>query len=375
MVFGPLPGLIGSLWLSLRVLRGKLGRLWFVWAIWALWGVLIYFAADYENVLWLPNYGPDRGRGLLEHYSFWASFFVGPALVTIAYLARSHSLKFALDAVERHATDTGREKIKKEVRTLAERSQRTLLSYLPLIPLGAFGIYFSARTFDRLGEPVVYWGNDVFNALTYPMSSFFANGYLFTLWSVAYPLATVYMIQTAISVQMVVVEAMRHNALDLDLLHPDGCAGLARFGNLNLGLMSLYILPAVPIGVLYVTHEKQYFTVAQVALPFLIIVVLQSSFGLWSIHRLIRSTRDSAIESWNEKVRSLVTRQRLGSTEALVALRYRECLVAVRSFPYEKSALFAIQVLQLVLGFLVILDVTESNSERFSTNSVETPRG
>src|SRR5687768_16965938 len=108
-----------SLWLWLRPVRRAIAKLKLIWIIWLFWGVLIYSAADYENVLWLPA----GGRGLLEHYSFWASFLVGPIILTATYRARSYFFRFSLLAVEQHATHSGKSIIRNEVKTSAERSQ------------------------------------------------------------------------------------------------------------------------------------------------------------------------------------------------------------------------------------------------------------
>jgi hypothetical protein len=361
--------LVRSLWLQVRPIRIMVEKLWPIWAVWALWGVLIYSAAYYEGVLWLP----DSGRGLLEHYSFWASFLIGPIIITATYHARNYFLQFAVDAVERHTSISGKELIRNEIKSLAKRSQGAFSFSFWLALFGIAGINFSIRTYGKLFYPLDYWGNDVFNAHAYPVSSIAANGYLFTLWSVVYPLSAVFLIQTALSVQRVPLEAIRQDLLELDLLHPDGCAGLVRFGNLNLGLMSMFFLPAIPILLLYFTHEQQNLSVLGISIIFLTIVLLLAFVGLWPIARLIRSKRDSAIDSWNDKIRRLVTTRQLGSTEALVALEYRECLMAVRSFPYEKFVVHIFSVLQLTLALLVILGVTESKSERLSTNSFEAP--
>jgi hypothetical protein len=368
VILQPLLVTVKSLWLWLRPAWRAVVEVKLIWIIWLVWGVLIFRAAEYENVLWLSA----GGRGLLEHYSFWASFLVGPTILTLTRQARDYFLRFSLLAVEQHATDSGKTIIWDEISPAAERSRRSLSLYFILLFLIMLGVAFSASAYSKLRDPLQFWGNDVFNSRNYRLSSLAANSYLTALWSIVYPVAAFHLIQTAVSVQRVVQEATQRDVLRLDLLHPDGCGGLAQFGNLNMKLVFLHLLPAVPIVMLYFTHEKQYFSGAEFALGLLFLVALQSFFGLWRLRRVIELARNTAIHSWNDRIRHLLKGKGLGSTEALVALRYRDCLVAVRSFPYEKSALFIMAALQVVLAVWAIVATAESTSGQQPTKPVQT---
>ncbi len=330
-------------------------RFWPLWAVWILWGLLIVLAARSDGALILPG----LGRGLLEHYGFAASFIAGPILLITSFYIRRYFPQAAQDLIEKDATDKGKEEIRTEIRPEADSGISARNSIRLLLMLSLAGAVFSIQPFIELSNPKAYWGNDVFNASRYVLSYWAANSYLLVLWILIYPLTILQIISTSVAAQFLVTESIRRKVLHLDLLHPDLHAGMTRFGYLNLLLMTVWLLPAATLASLYYTHDKSYFSPVAVALFFAALFTFHSIVGLWRIASSIRTERDAAVVVWNGKIGRLMDRKGSGATETLIAMKYRDCLLAVRLLPYAKPATAGVNVLRLTPAAIAIIQVVK----------------
>lgn len=300
-----------------------------------------------ENVRYLGD-----GRGLFEHWGFLALFAAGPIVCITTYHACQRFLRLTEDLVQRQATDEKRALAKLITRPhiesmlLKKRRQQGILLLLCILGL-AFTIFNS----QRLIYPGEHWENNVFNAWSYRSSFFAANSYLLWLWSVVYPVAIFYTFHIAVSTRSIAQALMKENMLQIDPLHHDGRGGMGRFSMLNIAII-IYMIPAFTLILLYLTHERSYLSSVAGGLFFSTLFTIQSTLGLRWIAKAIRTERDEAVDDWNERIRRLLVKRGLGSAETLIAMRYRDCLLAVRMFPYALLTAIAVNLLTLMPALL-----------------------
>lgn len=323
---------------------------WFLWAFWALWGAVIFCAAAYDGALVLPS----PGRGLLQHFGFQAIFFSAPILLIGTHYARISLKNSVRHLFERQQMYEGSGSIETQVAALAEPIRSQFRSYYIIIILGVVGSLFSLLRFRQLSDPQAFWGNDVFNARYYLASYIATNAFLFTLWSIVYPIMLVQMVRTLATGLFIVPRSIAGGALRLDLLHPDGHCGLTRLTGINTSLTGIYVIPASVLLLLYLTHERTYFVPQSFALGFLCLFIIHTAAGLASTAYSISIERDRAVRVWNRRIKQAMRKKFLGGTETLVAFTYRDKLLSISLFPYTKSTIFTAGLLGLMFSAALV---------------------
>jgi hypothetical protein len=336
-----------------RLLPDVITRFWILWTLWALWGVAIVWAAAHDSVLLLPNLG-HHPRGLLQHFGFQAIFLSGPVLVVGTYYVRRDFIRSLQRLLERQPTYEKSATFRSEILSLAGPISLwsvwgRCLGFLCLI-----GGTFSFVRLRELSNPVLFWGNDVFNASEYYASYIVTNSFLSVLWCAVYPIVALQIIHTTVMALFIVPKSISNRALRLDLLHPDGHAGMTGLAKINAYITTLYAVPAVVFSLLYMTHDRVYFPPKLAVLLLTVVFLAHTIAGLGSVAYSISLERDRAVALWNEKIKHLIVKKRLGSTEALVALKYRDCLLSISLFPFKKTAIFAASLLGLTLSAAVV---------------------
>jgi hypothetical protein len=321
-----------------------------VLALTVVWGAVIFLAAANDHVLRLPGIG----RGLLEHYGFMACFLTGPFVLLNTYAAVAYFLglvrdidQFLVDGADREAAG---EIVKPHVESVFLRGRWKYMLFL----FAFIGVAVSLADFAPLDHPEAYWGNDVFNARYYVASWATANSYLLLLWSAIYPIGLFYVFHLAISSQLIVINLMRRKMLRLNFLHIDRCAGMAKFGTLNLLLMLIYFWMALAAFALHITHRSAYASLVIGGIAVTALFVAHSIFGIAWVAKAIRTQRDEAVVSLNERIRNMMEGNKSKFTAAVATMAYRDRVLAVATFPYSGGISYAVNFLRVAPAAVVI---------------------
>ncbi len=319
-------------------------------ALTAAWGAAIYAAAVHDHVLELPG----TGKGLLEHYGFIACFLTGPLVLLNTYFALAYFLRliedigqFLVDGAQRKAAA---DIVKPHVDSALLRGRWKYMLFL----FAFIGAAVSLADFAQLDRPEDYWGNDVFNARSYTASWLAANSYLLILWSIIYPIGLFYILHLAISSQLIVANLMRRQMLRLNFLHIDRCAGMAKFGTLNLLLMVIYFWMALAALALHLTHRATYASLVIGGIAVTILFIAHSIFGIAWVAKAIRTQRDDAVVSLNDRIQKMMGNDKSRFTAAVATMAYRDRVLAVASFPYSGGISYAVNFLRVAPAAFVV---------------------
>jgi hypothetical protein len=316
-----------------------------------MWGALIFAAAAQDRVLTLPS----PGRGLLDHLGYQACFLIGPLILLNIIYGIAYFLRLLRDVDQLLVPDADRaiatEICAPHIRSIFLRSRWKYM----LLLLCIIGVAISIANFIPLKHPEDYWGNDVFNAQYYLSSYIAANTYLFLLWSIICPLAFFYIFHVAISTQIIIMKLLRRDMLRLNFLHVDGCGGMAKFGTLNFLLMLIYLWIGFAFLGLHLTHQYNYVGLLFGFAALSIVFIAHSIFGIAWIARAIRTQRDAAVTSLNDRLRGMLDGKKSSFTAAVATMAYRERVMSVASFPYTSGVSFAVNFLRFAPGVLAIL--------------------
>jgi hypothetical protein len=335
---------------SRRLLPKVFSRFWVLWGLWALWGAAIVGAAAYDSALVL--HGP-HGRGLLQHFGFQAIFLSGPILLVGTYTFQMGFIDSLQRLLRRQPTYHESSTIQSEIQSLVGPISIHSIWGQCFLLFSTIGIIFTFIRLRWLEDPFAFWGNDVFNAQHFLASYLVSGSFLLVLWGGVYPFVVVRVLHTTILALFIVPHAIDKGVLRLDLLHPDGHGGMTRLAGINAYITTIYAVPAMVLVLLYITHDRVYFSPRVAALMLLVIFLTHTIAGLASIAYSISSERDRAVALWNDKISRLMTRRRLGSTETLIAFKYRDCLLSVSLFPFRKTGVFVATLLALVFSAAV----------------------
>jgi hypothetical protein len=307
-----------------------------------LWAGAIYRAADVDGVLTLDG----DGRGLLEHYGYWACFLCGPLVLLNSYYAIAYFLRLSRNIDGVLINNIQRQDVVNIIRPYVNSIlMRDDWKYM-LALFCVIGTALSTVSFHHLDSPIEYWGNDVFNAERYPWSWWVANAYLFILWGFIYPFGLFTVCHIAISVHMIVTKLRNAGALRLDLLHADRCGGMSRFGTLNVLLMLIYGWMAVATVILMVTHKNTYPSAILPSIGLSILFFVHSFVGISSVAKVIQAQRDEAVGSLNERIRKMIVVNRRSFEAAAVTMQYRDRVMEIAAFPYSRGISVAVNFLR-----------------------------
>ena len=195
-------------------------------------------------------------------------------------------------------------------------------------------------------NPSGYWGDDVFNAARYPYGFLTANPALLFVWSVIYPVALFAAVHMTVSAEIVGSRLIAAGDLKLDFLNSDRCGGLSRFGTMNALIMLIYLWPCGALFALHLTHRYTYTSLMVGAMSISVILTLQSVYGLYWIARLIASERQRTVATLNAQIDAAMRAGAIRSNEALLAMAYRDHVMAVSSYPYSIAVSRLVNVLR-----------------------------
>lgn len=310
----------------------------------ALYGTVLIVAASRDGALHLQY----PGRGLLDHFGFWACFVSAPLVVISTYVAVAYFLRLLAQIGDVSVDGLNNNDIQAIVRphvrsVFLEDRWRSALAFFVFI-----GVAVSIAIFRQLRDPIAYWGNDVFNATQYRRSYVAANLFLLLTWGVIYPTGLFYGLHITCSTELIVARLRALRLLRLDFLNIDRCAGMAKYGTLNLLVMLIYFWPLAALYVLHMTHRYTYLSLIVGAIGISAVLIVQSVYGLFWISRAITREKSSTVKTLNRKIESAMSDAAGSPTAALATMEYRDRVLSVTTIPYSARISVMVNVLRFV---------------------------
>jgi hypothetical protein len=322
------------------------------------WVPLITWASVEDHTLRLPGVG----AGLLNHYGLQVSVLAAPLVLLTTYFAVSYFIRI-FQNIDELLTPTADISVVREIIRSEFDSLFLLGTWRNMLWLFMFiGAASSIVIFSRLSAPKEFWGNDVFNATYYRYGFVATNSFFFWLWSVVYPVGVFYALHLTLSTSVIITRLQNRNFLRLNFLHPDRCAGMSKFGALNVMIMLIYAWPSAAAYAFHFTHQNNYPSLIAGACVVSILLIGQSIYGIYWVARVIRSERDVAVSHLNNQIAKAMHGEKKDFAAATAVLQYRERVLSVDSFPYSRGTSVAVNVLRFAPTALAIVRVVANQN-------------
>lgn len=291
----------------------------------------------------------DPGKGLGQHYGYWAFFITTPIIVLLtAYLFDKFSavirepdhycigLTYEMDArlcrlVRRH------------LQSLSLRSRTVwIFGFIVFV----FFCWWLVNVINTI-SPIGTYQHDVFDAFSHPYGFYLAKAYLLFVLTVVYSTAIFVALHITVSMYSILKFICRYEILSVNFFHPDNCGGTSQFGNINLIILGIYIdLFAVIVGN-YFTHRHTYLAMTASLVACSVLAVAQSLGAVYSIHQAVAQKKRACIDAVTAQLNNQFALSLRGEHFPDDLLAFRNHLLGIRTFPYTGEALVAINVMRL----------------------------
>jgi hypothetical protein len=260
----------------------------FIFAMSLAWLVLVYAASCRDGTTKLRY----PGKGFVQHGGYITLHLMTPIALTLSLLALERFARI-LEKPEPHfirAASGSRQFYELRAQHLASLNLHS--SFAVLLGLAVVvGAVCTTLVLLQVISPIDTYGNDVFNAVRYPLGYYVANTYLAFAWIVVYPFSLYLVLHITVSMALLLRDARRLGVLHIDLFHPDNCGGLSDFGTLNL-LLTLYYAPIViSLVALAETHIRRYTSLLLPALLLPLVLILQAVIGVMAMYTAVRAEK------------------------------------------------------------------------------------
>ncbi len=318
---------------------------------------LIAWCCELDDTLALPI----DGKGLSQHYGFWAIFATTPLILILSTILLDRFMA-TVTQLDVHFVGVGTD-TKVELECLVNRLvshvslrswSSTLLVLLSLVFAG-FGVYNVLMTID----PMPTYGHDVFDALKHPHGFYVTKVYVFLVFAIAWSIAVFLATSVTFSIVVLLKFVSRHRILQINVFHSDNCGGASRFGMLNLLILALWAcLLTVPL-VMFWTHKHTYL-VMDVSLFGCFLLLVQNVLGVYYIQRLVAQKKEECIEAANRILNAQLSNTFGGGEFADNLLAFRGHVMAMHTLPYTKSALAVVGLINLISAAVAIVSFAKS---------------
>jgi hypothetical protein len=313
---------------------------------------LIAWCCELDDTLELPI----DGRGLSQHYGFWAIFITTPLILILSsvLLERFVAMVAHLDV---YLVESGPD-TKTQLDGLVDRLvnhvllrswSSTLLILLSLVFAGS-AVHNVLMTTD----PLVTYGHDVFDASKHPHGFLATKIYVFLVFTIAWAIAIFLATSVTFSMVALLKFVTRHRILQINVFHSDNCGGTSRFGTLNLLVLALYTcLLTVPFAMFW-THRRTYLAL-DVSLFGCFLLLVQNVLGVYYIQKLVAQKKEECIEAVSRTLNARLGETFGGGQFADDLLAFRAHVMGMHTLPYTKSVLAAVGLLNLLSATVAVL--------------------
>lgn len=293
---------------------------------------------------------PAPGKGLSQHYGFWALFATGPTMVILTrrLLARFRTF---IGSPDEYTVQDASAEVRQQLARLAARHVRSLS--LDSRSIGLLGFVVFAYLAWWLINVAATWspervyGHDVFDAGAHPWGYYLTRGYLLLVFCGVYAPATFTILHVTFSLVTVLRFVTTRDVLAVDFFHRDNCAGTSRFGNLNLLVLGLYAHWYSVIFAMYLTHGRAYAVMVISLLSCSLLAVGQSTLAVRYIYQAVSAKRLALLTIVAKRLNhAFADSMQSGCALPNELLSVRNHLIAVHAFPYAGRARVAVNLLR-----------------------------
>jgi hypothetical protein len=178
------------------------------------------------------------------------------------------------------------------------------------------------------------FGNDVFDSRPHLFGFYLGKLYLFFVMVVVYPSAVFATARFTVSMNLVIGFINRFGALRIDLFHNDQCAGLSRFGNINLITLGIYAAFSIVSLATASTHTQLYLFMWVLFPLYLVAGFVQSWMAFRLIARSVAMAKRETLEIVTSGLHSDVVSWLNSGEFSSDRLLLRNYLTTIRGYPY-----------------------------------------
>jgi hypothetical protein len=301
------------------------------------------------------------GKGLSQHYGFWAIFVTTPLILILSSVLIERFMA-TVTHLDLYFVGSGADTkvqldclIDRLVRHISLRSRSSTVLILLSLVFAGFGVHNFLMTTD----PMVTYGHDVFDAFKHPYGFFVTKVYVLLVFTIAWSIAAFLATSVTFSMVTLLKFVSRHRILQINVFHSDNCGGTSRFGTLNLLVLALYAcLLTVPFA-MFLTHKHTYLAM-DVSLFGCFLLLVQNVMGVYYIQRLVAQKKEECIEATARILNAQLGDTFDGGQFADHLLSFRAHVIGMHTLPYTKSALAAVGMINLVAAAVAIFSFAKS---------------
>jgi len=296
----------------------------------------------------------NAGKGLVQHYGFWAQCITTP-IIAILTGATLNCFLSTMHSLEKYSTSGElprdlRRMINKEILSISLRRRSRFLLYLMMVTGLCFGILNVRQTMD----PKAIYGNEVYDSISHTFGFVLTKPFLFFNWALVYPIAIFLIVHVTISMVRIRNYMCSNELLRIDFFHPDNCGGVSVFGDINTYIMGVYINFFAVLIALDLTHERKYETLVLFASLASIGFIFQSVGVVYSIRRFVQEKKREYLEVINKKLDSQV-RAAIPAGSLADLLIVRNHVLSLKSHPYTRQASVIVNAIRFAPVAIVAL--------------------
>jgi hypothetical protein len=300
---------------------------------------------------------PAPGAGLAQHFGYWAIFATTPCIVllTVCLIAmyastiqRPQDYCVGLTPVLQQRLD----------RLIALQLRRLTLAenMVWVLVLCVFvGVCCWVLNVVNTISPVSTYGHDVFDAYAHRYGYYTAKAYDLFVMTVIWAPAAFFCFYITFSMISILRFIYENDIVSVNFFHPDNCGGTSRFGNINLIILCIYANSYIIIYGNYMTHRQTYLAMVAALVGCTVVAIAQTFLAVYFIHRAVAKKKRQVIEAVTAEMNAAILTPAWKDAFPSDLLAYRNHLMGVRTYPYARSVLVGVSVIQAaptVLGFL-----------------------
>jgi hypothetical protein len=299
---------------------------------------------------------PDDGKGLTQHYGFWAYFITTPVILALTWTLTDEFVRYignpSLYTVPPSSNDRQRlsSLVRIHVRSLRLQSwSKSIIAFAMMAML----LWWVVNVVETLRPEGVY-GHDVLDAYRHPAGFYLAHIYTLFVFVDVYAQAIFLVLHVTISLIAVLRYLNRFDLLRVDFFHQDKCGGVSEFGRLNLLVLAIYANWFIVIYAMYLTHRHSYLVMELSLLACSILATAQSIVGVFFVHKLVDRKRRICLTEINSHLNAGLIAVSSNGKFPTDLLSLRNHILGVHSYPYSDGASVLMNVIRFAPALIAI---------------------
>jgi hypothetical protein len=304
---------------------------------------------------------PADGRGLSQHYGFWAIFVTTPLLIILCSVLFERFIATVtnLDVHFVGSSDDTKKELDRLVDGVVSHVSLRSLSSTIILVLSLVFVGFSIHNFSNTANPLVTYRHDVFDALKHPYGFFITKVYVFLVFAIVWSIAVFLASSVTVSMVLLLKFVTRHRILQINVFHSDNCGGTSRFGTLNMLVLAIYTCLLIVPFTMFLTHKHTYLAM-NVSLFGCFLLLIQNVIGVYYIQRLVAQKKEECIEAAARILNAQLSETFGGGQFADQVLAFRAHVVGMNTLPYTRSVLAVVGLMNVTSAAVAVISFAKS---------------